>query len=124
MDAVSTPNLKTIARCLTELGSGISEFIDDYVFPGAELVHAAGVIESLARSELECLDAENLRPHYARTLWQWVSRLEAHSSEARRLIGEQTYRSGPTRLNSSLSFLSGFSADSHAASLTVGSITA
>ena len=33
-------------------------------------------------------------------------------------------RSGPIRLNSSLSFLSGFSADSHAASLTVGSITA
>ncbi|BBP03412.1 cyclopropane-fatty-acyl-phospholipid synthase [Sulfuriferula plumbiphila] len=74
------------------LGSGISEFIDDYVFPGGELVHAARVIESLARSGLECLDAENLRPHYARTLWQWVHRLEAHSSEARRLIGEQKYR--------------------------------
>ncbi len=74
------------------LGSGISEFIEDYVFPGGELVHAARVIESLARSGLECLDAENLRPHYARTLWQWVHRLEAHSSEARRLIGEQKYR--------------------------------
>lgn len=33
-------------------------------------------------------------------------------------------RSGPIRLNSGLSFLSGFSADFHAASLTVGSITA
>ncbi len=74
------------------LGSGISEFIDDYVFPGGELVHASRVIESLARSGLECLDAENLRPHYARTLWQWVHRLEANSSEAKRLIGEQKYR--------------------------------
>ncbi|MES2364612.1 MAG: class I SAM-dependent methyltransferase [Pseudomonadota bacterium] len=74
------------------LGNGISEFIDDYVFPGGELVHASRVIESLARSGLECLDAENLRPHYARTLWQWVHRLEARSSEARRLIGEQKYR--------------------------------
>ncbi|HAN55096.1 MAG TPA: SAM-dependent methyltransferase [Betaproteobacteria bacterium] len=74
------------------LGSGISEFIEDYVFPGGELVHAARVIESLAHSGLECLDAENLRPHYARTLWQWVHRLEAHSSEARRLIGERKYR--------------------------------
>jgi hypothetical protein len=36
----------------------------------------------------------------------------------------QVLRSGPIRLNSRLSFLSGFSADSHAASLTVGSITA
>jgi hypothetical protein len=35
------------------LGSGISEFIDDYVFSGGELVHAARVIESLARSGLE-----------------------------------------------------------------------
>ena len=34
------------------------------------------------------------------------------------------HRSGPIRLNSSPSFLSGISADSHAASLTVGSITA
>ncbi len=34
------------------------------------------------------------------------------------------YRSGPIRLNSSPRFLSGFSADSHAASLPVGSITA
>jgi hypothetical protein len=33
-------------------------------------------------------------------------------------------RGGPIRLNSSPSFLSGFSADYHAASLTVGSITA
>ena len=74
------------------LGNGISEFIDDYVFPGGELVHAARVIESLARNGLECLDAENLRPHYARTLWQWVHRLEEHSSEARRLIGERKYR--------------------------------
>ncbi len=74
------------------LGSDISEFIEDYVFPGGELVHAARVIESLARGGLECLDAENLRPHYARTLWQWVHRLESHSEEARRLIGEQKYR--------------------------------
>jgi cyclopropane-fatty-acyl-phospholipid synthase len=74
------------------LGSGISEFIDDYVFPGGELVHAARVIEALAHSGLECLDAENLRLHYARTLWHWVNRLEANESEARRLIGERKYR--------------------------------
>lgn len=74
------------------LGSGISEFIDDYVFPGGELVHVARVIEALSKRGLECLDAENLRPHYARTLWQWVHNLEAHSEEARRMIGEQKYR--------------------------------
>ncbi|MFP5403544.1 MAG: class I SAM-dependent methyltransferase [Gammaproteobacteria bacterium] len=74
------------------LGGGISEFIDDYVFPGGELVHAHEVFRAAAGSGLECLDAENLRPHYARTLWHWVTRLEQHAESARRLIGEQKYR--------------------------------
>ncbi len=39
-------------------------------------------------------------------------------------ISDTSYRSGPDCLNSNLSILSGISAESHAASLTVGSITA
>lgn len=74
------------------LGSGISEFIEDYVFPGGELVHASEVLRAAAGSGLECLDAENLRPHYGKTLWHWVTRLEKHADEARHLIGEQKYR--------------------------------
>jgi cyclopropane-fatty-acyl-phospholipid synthase len=74
------------------LGSGIAEFIADYVFPGGELVHASDVLRAAAGSGLECLDAENLRPHYGKTLWHWVTRLEQHADEARRLIGEQKYR--------------------------------
>ena len=74
------------------LGGGIAEFIDDYVFPGGELVHAHEVFRAAAGSGLECLDAENLRPHYAKTLWHWVTRLERHAEAARRLIGEQKYR--------------------------------
>jgi cyclopropane-fatty-acyl-phospholipid synthase len=74
------------------LGSGISEFIDDYVFPGGELVHVSEVINHAADAGLECLDGENLRPHYGRTLWDWVTRLEKRADEARRLIGEKKYR--------------------------------
>ncbi len=74
------------------LGSGIAEFIDDYVFPGGELVHVSDVFRAAAGTGLECLDAENLRPHYGKTLWHWVSRLEQHADAARRLIGEQKYR--------------------------------
>ncbi len=74
------------------LGSGIAEFIEDYVFPGGELVHVSDVLRSASASGLECLDAENLRPHYGKTLWHWVTRLEAHADEARKLIGEQRYR--------------------------------
>jgi len=74
------------------LGSGIAEFIEDYVFPGGELVHASDVLRAAAKSGLECLDAENLRSHYGKTLWHWVTRLEQHADEAQRLIGQQKYR--------------------------------
>ena len=74
------------------LGSGIAEFVDDYVFPGGELTHVSNVIEEMAKSGLEPLDAENLRPHYAITLWNWVERLEDKQQQALELIGEHKYR--------------------------------
>jgi cyclopropane-fatty-acyl-phospholipid synthase len=74
------------------LGSDISDFIDDYVFPGGELTHVSHVIREMALAGLEPLDAENLRPHYARTLWSWVERLEAQREQAVALVGEQKYR--------------------------------
>ena len=74
------------------LGSGIGDFVDDYVFPGGELTHVSKVIEGMAREGLECIDAEGLREHYAKTLWQWVDRLEAHTEEARREVGDERFR--------------------------------
>lgn len=74
------------------LGGGISEFVDEYVFPGGELVHVSEVLAAATAGGLEGLDAENLRPHYARTLWTWVARLDARAEEAIRLIGEAKYR--------------------------------
>jgi len=74
------------------LGSGISEFIDQYVFPGGELTHVSTVMHEMAAAGLEPLDAENLRPHYAQTLWNWVKRLEAQGEEAVHMIGEKKYR--------------------------------
>lgn len=74
------------------VGSGIGEFVDDYVFPGGELTHVAEVIEGMARQGLETIDAEALREHYATTLWHWVDRLEARADDARREIGDERYR--------------------------------
>lgn len=74
------------------LRSGIGDFIERYVFPGGELVHVARVLDSMAKSGFECLDVESLRPHYARTLWHWVDRLEAMADQARALVGEKKYR--------------------------------
>ena len=75
-----------------ELGSGIGEFVDEYVFPGGELVHVSRVLTEMSAQGLEPWDAECLRPHYARTLWEWVARLEANQEEARRIVGEKLFR--------------------------------
>jgi cyclopropane-fatty-acyl-phospholipid synthase len=76
----------------SELGNDIGEFIDRYVFPGGELVHVVRLIEALSAAGLECVDAESLRPHYARTLWHWVDRLERNAEAACALVGEGRYR--------------------------------
>jgi cyclopropane-fatty-acyl-phospholipid synthase len=89
---VMNHGITSVALDSKGLGSGISEFVDDYVFPGGELVHASAVLAEMARAGIEPLDAENLRPHYARTLWEWVERLEARQGEALELIGAQKYR--------------------------------
>jgi cyclopropane-fatty-acyl-phospholipid synthase len=75
-----------------QLGSGIGEFVEEYVFPGGELLHVSTVVEEMGRQGLEVWDAECLRPHYARTLWHWVDRLAARRDEARRLVGEKKLR--------------------------------
>jgi cyclopropane-fatty-acyl-phospholipid synthase len=68
------------------------EFIDKYVFPHGELAHVGEVVTALGSAGLECLDVENLRPHYARTLWHWVARLERAREAAIALVGDKKYR--------------------------------
>ena len=74
------------------LGSGIGDFIEEYVFPGGELAHVSRVIQAIAADGLEVVDAEPLREHYARTLWHWVERLEMHAQAARAEVGEERFR--------------------------------
>jgi len=74
------------------LGSGIGDFVEDYVFPGGELTHVARVIEGVAAQGLEVVDAEALREHYAKTLWHWCERIEANAAAARAEVGEEKYR--------------------------------
>jgi len=74
------------------LGSGIGEFVEDYVFPGGELTHVARVISAMSAAGLEVVDAEALREHYAKTLWSWTERLETNADAARREAGEERYR--------------------------------
>jgi len=66
----------------SQLGAGMGDFIEKYIFPGGELTHIGHVLTALTDAGLEDVDIENLRPHYARTLWAWSDALEAQLPQA------------------------------------------
>lgn len=74
------------------VGRGAGEFIGRYVFPNGELPHLSMISASLSEAGLEIVDVESLRPHYARTLEQWSSRLESRLEEAAAMVPEHALR--------------------------------
>ena len=75
-----------------QLGAGMGEFIERYIFPGGELMHVSKVLQVMSEAGIEPLDVENLRPHYGRTLWAWSDALEARLDAARELTNERVVR--------------------------------
>lgn len=75
-----------------QLGAGMGDFIEKYIFPGGELLHVSEVLRDVAKAGLEMVDTENLRPHYARTLWIWSDALEAQLDEALQVLASGTDR--------------------------------
>jgi cyclopropane-fatty-acyl-phospholipid synthase len=69
-----------------QLGAGLGDFIEQYIFPGGELLHVSEVLHDMGGAGLEMVDTENLRPHYARTLWAWSDGLEAQLATARKVL--------------------------------------
>ena len=74
------------------LGAGMGDFIERYIFPGGELLHVSHVLKVMSEARLEPLDIENLRPHYARTLWAWSDALESRLPQARQAASETVVR--------------------------------
>jgi cyclopropane-fatty-acyl-phospholipid synthase len=75
-----------------QLGAGMGDFTERYIFPGGELHHVSHVLRVMSDAGLEGLDTENLRPHYARTLWAWSDALEAQLAHAREVTSEPVLR--------------------------------
>lgn len=73
-------------------GPAGGEFIDRYLFPGAELPHVSRVLYEIAGARLEPIDWEDLRPHYPLTLRAWVTRLEANREASIAAAGAPAYR--------------------------------
>jgi cyclopropane-fatty-acyl-phospholipid synthase len=76
----------------SQLDGGMGDFIEKYIFPGGQLVHVGVVLDAMTSGNLEPLDAECLRPHYAETLWRWADALELHLAEARQALGANAER--------------------------------
>ena len=68
-----------------ETAYSVDEFIDAYVFPDGELAPIGTTVTQLERAGFEVRDVEALREHYARTLREWVTNLEADWDRAVRL---------------------------------------
>ncbi len=75
-----------------QLGAGLGDFMERYIFPGGELMHVSHVLEVTSDSGLETVDVESLRPHYGKTLWAWSDGLEAQLETARAVTSETVVR--------------------------------
>jgi len=69
-----------------------ANFVDSYVFPDGGLVPAWRMTRHCERAGFQLIDVHQLRPHYALTLRNWVSRLEANAEQAIAAAGEESYR--------------------------------
>jgi len=63
-------------------------FIARYVFPDGELISIGDMLNALTSADLEVIDVEALRRHYALTLREWVRNLESSWDQAVALTSE------------------------------------
>jgi cyclopropane-fatty-acyl-phospholipid synthase len=71
---------------------GGGDFIQKYVFPNGELVHIGQVLKSIQEGNLETLDVENLRHHYAKTCSLWADNFEENADTIRQTIDDKRFR--------------------------------
>ena len=69
-----------------------NRFLDTYMFPGGELMLEQELVDQAGASGLELLTAENFRPHYIRTLADWITRMEANREKLLEIVPENVFR--------------------------------
>ena len=67
------PRAICLLHCISKMkeASGVDLFVDKHVFPGYWFFSLEGLVKRAVRRELNILDIENLRFHYALTLKHW-----------------------------------------------------
>ncbi len=67
-------------------------FSATYIFPDGELQSISHTLAVAEKVGFEVRDVENLREHYAKTLWHWAKRLEENREKALQYVDEVVYR--------------------------------
>jgi cyclopropane-fatty-acyl-phospholipid synthase len=97
-----TQKVSAWEKFVTQRVFGLGSFSQRYVFPDGELVPVSEANLIAEAAGFEVRDVENLREHYALTLRQWVSRLEARQAEAIQTSDPATYRTWRLFMSSSV----------------------
>lgn len=69
-----------------------STFLTKYVFPDGGLASAWRLVEACEKTGLRLIDLEQLGPHYALTLRNWLANLETHYRQILACASEEDYR--------------------------------
>ena len=89
------PNGRLLNHAISSVaGSDLAgrSFMGRYVFPDAQLVSVARVVDGMEEVGFEVRDVESLREHYALTLQKWLANLEGSWDRAVELVGERRAR--------------------------------
>jgi cyclopropane-fatty-acyl-phospholipid synthase len=105
--------LRKTARLLKPGGSGVlhtigrmfegpvNPWIRKHIFPGSYLPSLGQISDGMAKCDLNVVDVENLRMHYAQTLDRWAATFEKQVDQVRRMFDEQFVRMWRMYLHSS-----------------------
>ncbi len=69
-----------------------NSFLDKYMFPGGELMFEHDLVNVAEYSGFELINAENFRPHYVKTLNDWIIRMEMHKDKLLSIVTDNVYR--------------------------------
>ena len=69
-----------------------NSFLDKYMFPGGELMFEHDLVNLASSAGFELINAENFRPHYVKTLDDWIVRMEKHKESLLKTVSENIYR--------------------------------
>jgi len=67
-------------------------FIDKYIFPGGYIPSLRETVYLMPEYGFRVVDIENLRPHYALTLREWLKRFESHQDKIKTMYDDKFIR--------------------------------